>query len=172
MKKHLLISLTMMAGLMAANFAGAATAPVRNQSFEKVIYLATPSGDGSGRSYDSAKSMETDADLMQIQAGMIIENIFVIVDEAVLGVTSLSVGDDDSATGFLPVAATDTFLATAQMLGYASTAKGSYLKDSSSNPAAKYYSVSTKEVKLDAAGTLGATGKARVIIRGHYESYP
>lgn len=170
MRSNLVISSFLFLAMSAA--AVAAPGPVKNLPFEKVIYLATPAGDGSGRSYGNAKALSTDADLMTIQPGMVIENIFVIVDEAVLGTTSIAVGDDDSGTGFLPVAATDTYLATPQILGYPSTVKGTYLKDGSSNPAAKYYSASGKEVKLDATGALGATGKVRVIIRGYQGAYP
>lgn len=146
--------------------------PVRNVPFTKVIYLATPSGSGSGTSYDNAKALGVDADLMAIQPGMVIEQAYVIVDEAVDGVTAIQLGDDDSAAGFLPTASTSTYLATPQMLGWSSTAKGSYLKDGSSNPAAKYYSAAGKEVKLDATGTLGVTGKVRVVIQGYNHSYP
>lgn len=161
--------------LLAVAFALSAVAeakPVRNAEFVKTIYLATPSGSASGTSYGNAKALGTDADLMTIQPGMEVQNVYVIVDEAVLGVTSVAVGDDDSGTGFLPVAATDTYLATPQILGYPSTVKGTYLKDGSNNPASKYYSASGKEVKADFAGTLGATGKMRVIIKGMYHAHP
>lgn len=159
--------------LFALVMAGIAEAkPVRNVPFTKVIYLATPSGSGSGTSYGNAKALDVDADLMTIQPGMVIENVYVIVDEAVNGVSAIQVGDDDAADGFLPSAATNTYLATPQMLGWSSTVKGSYLKDASSNPAAKYYSASSKEVKLDATGTLGPTGKVRVVVQGYNHAYP
>lgn len=145
---------------------------VRNVPFTKVIYLATPSGDQSGNSYGSAKSAWVDADLMAIEPGMVIENVYVIVDEAVAGMTALQIGDDDSASGFFPTASTDTFLATPQILAWNSTAKGSYLKDSSNNPQAKYYSAAGKEIKLDATGTLTTGGKLRVVIEGFVHAYP
>jgi len=146
--------------------------PVRNAPFTQVIYLATPSGSASGTSYGNAKALGVDADLMDIQPGMVIENVYVIVDEAVDGVTAIQLGDNDAADGFLPNAATNTYLATPQMLGYPSSVKGSYLKDGSSNPAAKYYSVTGKKLKLDATGTLGVTGKVRVVVQGFNHSYP
>lgn len=159
---------------LAFTFAAVAEAkPVRNVPFTKVIYLATPSGNATGvGGYANAKALGVDADLMTIQPGMVIEQAYVIVDEAVDGVTAIQLGDDDSASGFLPTASTSTYLATPQMLGWPSTVKGSYLKDASSNPAAKYYSAAGKEVKLDATGTLGVTGKVRVIIQGFNHSYP
>ena len=154
-------------------FSGLAEAkPVRNVPFTKVIYLSTPSGSASGTSSDNANAMDVDADLMTIQPGMVIENAYVIVDSAVSGVTAVELGDDDSASGFLPTASTSTYLATPQMLGWNSTAKGTYLKDASSNPAAKYYSASGKEVKLNATGTLSGSGRVRVVIQGYNHAYP
>lgn len=156
--------------LFAFVMAGLAEAkPVRNEPFLKTVYLSTPSGSGSGVSYGSAKSMSDDADLMVIQPGMVIENVYVIVDEAVTGVSAIDIGDDDSANGFVPTASIS--LATPGVYAWNSTAKGSYLKDASSNPAAKYYSASGKEVKLDATGTWTA-GKVRVVIQGFNHAYP
>lgn len=171
-KTILLVAMLGLAAQFVPEIEAEAANPVRGQSFEKIIHLATPQGDGSGRSYSNAKAMGTDADLLTLAPGMIVENIFVVVDEEVAGVTSLAIGDDDSSTGFLPVAATNTYLATKQVLGYNSTAKGTYLKDASDNAQAKLYAASGKEVKLDATGTLGVTGKVRVHIRGHYGVLP
>lgn len=165
---------TLIALVLALGFTADALAVslVRNAPFERVIYLSTPSGSADGSSYSNAKALGTDADLFEIPAGAVIENVFVIVDSAVSGTTSIAIGDDDSSTGFLPVAITDTLLATPAILGYPSTNKGSYLKDASSNAAAKYYADSGKEVKLDATGSLTNSGKVRVVIKGYMGTYP
>lgn len=164
--------LILFALMTVSTLTSAAPGPVKNMPFTKVIYLATPAGDHSGRDYSNAKQLDADADLWDIPAGAVIENVYVIVDQAVLGTSTAILGDDDSTNGFIVTGSLDTYLATPQMLAYASTAKGTYLKDSSSNPQAKYYSASGKEVKWDATGTLGATGKLRVVIQGYRHAYP
>jgi hypothetical protein len=163
--------LAIIAALVATQNATAAVP--KNKPFVKEFYLSTPSGARNGEGgYDNAKDLGTDADLMAIEDGMVIENVYVIVDSAVAGVTAIQLGDDDSAAGFVPTVATSTFLATPQILGYNSTAKGTYLKDTSSNAQAKYYSAAGKELKLDATGTLTGNGKVRVIVEGYRGAYP
>lgn len=167
------LSLLLLLAIPLAFSPAAQAKPVRNVPFTKVIYLATPSGNATGvGGYENAKAMGVDADVMTIQPGMVIEQMYFIVDQAVNGVSSIAVGDDDSATGFLPTAATNTYLATPQILGWPGSAKGSYLKDgSNAAAAAKYYSAAGKEVKIDATGTLNS-GKVRLVIQGFNHSYP
>lgn len=143
--------------------------PVRHEPFTKVIYLATPSGSGSGTSYANAKSM-VDADLMTIQPGMVIEHVYAVVDEAVLGTSALNVGDDDDADGY--IASADVTLATPGMYAYNPDTRGAYGVDAGGGNAGKYYGAAGKEIKLDVTGALGATGKVRVIIQGYNHSYP
>ncbi len=165
--------LSILLALLFVTILPAQAKPVRNVPFTKIVYLATPAGNATGvGGYANAKAMGVDADLMAIQPGMVVENAYLIVDEAVVGVSSLALGDDDSATGFLPVATTDTLMATPGIYGWPGSKKGAYLKDGSNAAgAAKYYSAAGKEVKLDATGTLNS-GKVRVVIQGYNHSYP
>lgn len=162
------MTISILALALFAQSAMAATGPVKNVPFTKMIYLASPAGDQSGRDYSNAKSINASVDLMAISAGMQIENVYVVVDYPVAGVTAGTVGDDDAATGFLPSTALSTYLATKQTLGWNSTAKGSYLKDSSTNPQAKLYTAAGKEVKWVPTGAqpTGDLGKIRVIVTG------
>lgn len=148
--------------------AHAAVGQVRNEEFCRTVYLATPSGDRSGRSYGNAKQLDADADLWAIDAGTQIKSVNAIVDEAVLGVTTAKIGDDDDDDAYLRELDVTSYLATPGMLlGKGLQAPGGFLSESSSVPAfQRYYRATGKEVKWDATGTLGATGKMRVVICG------
>lgn len=143
------------------------------EKFQKVVhYEHGGKGDGSGRSADNAKTI-VDGDVMAIEAGMVIENVYVLIDTAVTGSTALDLGDDDDADGFVPTASIT--LGTAGMYGWDAKAAGAYLRVQTAGatdaadiyvvPQAKYYAASGKEVKLDVTGSSTA-GKFRVVVEG------
>lgn len=140
------------------------------EPFYKVVYIdaaknATQSAANSGRDYASAKGF-FDGDLFSIPANVIVQDVHVIVDESVSGITAFNLGDDDAASGFV-ASSSPTF--TADNLYFDEVDyKGSYLKGGATSAVSvngKYYSATGKEVKLDVTGT-ASTGKMRVIIKG------
>lgn len=152
-----------------AAVAEAAPAPVKNAPFSKIVYFATSSGtsggtgDLSGRSYGSAKAL-TDGDLLNIPAGMVVDKVYYVVDEAITGTSAVTVGDDDDADGFATSSAT---LGTPGIYGNSSALAGAYLQEGANKlPKSKYYSAAGKEVKVDFTGAATA-GKLRVIIQGY-----
>lgn len=172
MKSFLGLFLT--AALIAASAtvhvpAAQAAGLVRNQPFVKTIYLATPSGDESGRSYGNAKQLDASADLWAIDAGTQITSVQMIVDEAVIGTSTGKIGDDDDDDAFVRAVDITSYLATPGMLlGLGAQVAGGFLQGSTGAGSSmqRYYRTSGKEVKWVPTGTLGETGKVRVVIRG------
>lgn len=145
--------------------------PVTKAPFEKVIYLsaavnATQSAANSGVDYKNPKGF-FDGDLLAIPAGTVIEDMYLIVDTTVVGLSAFKIGDDDSSTGFI----TDSAL-SAGLSNWALGEKGSYFRSTAGDLAgatvrsAKYYSAAGKEIKLDVTGT-ASSGKVRVFVRGY-----
>lgn len=137
---------------------------IGNTPWEKVVYVSaasTATSSASGASYASAKNW-ADQDLFAIPANVVVEQVYAVVDEAISGLTAVSIGDDDAATGFVTSASSP--LASLGVNWYEQTDKGSYLKIGA-NARAKFYSATGKEVKLDVTGTASA-GKARFYFRG------
>jgi hypothetical protein len=146
------------------------------ERFRKVFYLAHGgSGDNSGIDENNALPL-TDADLMSIPAGTIIDKVYMFVDTAITGTTNFDVGDDDDADGFIDGSASVT-LGTAGMYGWDAKNAGAYLRIETAGatdaadiyvvPNGKYYSATGKEVKLDVTGASTA-GAARVVVEGYY----
>lgn len=142
------------------------------ERFEKTIYLSadvltsTKSGDNSGRDYASAKGF-FDGNLAEIPANVIIDNVYVVVDTAVVGITAFNLGDADSSNGF--IASASGTLASAGLNYFNVDYKGSYLKGGiivTTGLLGKYYSATGKYLALDVTGTASA-GKARVIMSGY-----
>lgn len=155
--------LTVFAALVFAPAAHATA--IGNKAFEKVVYVSaasTASSSASGASYASAKNWQ-DQDLFAIPANVVIEQVYAVVDEALAGATAVSIGDDDSATGFVTSASSP--LASTGVNWFEQTDKGAYLKIGS-NARAKFYSATGKEVKLDVTGTASA-GKVRFYFKGY-----
>lgn len=146
----------------------------KGESFEKVFYLSGASGKGahSGLGAANAKPIAS-TDLMSIEAGMVITKVFVIVDTALTGTTSLKVGDDDLADGF--VRNQDLSLSTVGLQCWNAKATGAYLRVQTAGatdaadiyvvPNAKYYSAAGKEVKVETVGT-NTAGALRVVVQG------
>ena len=150
-----------------------------SERFTKVFYLeAGGKGSESGLSAANAKDF-VDADLMSIPAGMVIENVYVIVDTAITGTTNLDVGDDDDADGWVDGSLSIT-LGTPGLYGWNAKTGGAYKRVETAGatdaadvyvvPAAKFYSASGKEIKLDVTGT-NTAGKARVVVEGYRLAY-
>lgn len=148
-------------------------APIYKVPFEKVIHLsatpnATQSAANSGVDYTNPKGF-IDGDLWAIPAGTIIEQMFIVVDTAVDGITLFELGDDDDANDFIASSSTpfNSYAATTGLMYWDLMYKGSYLKSLSSagGPIGKYYPAAGKELKLNVTGTATA-GKVRVIVRG------
>lgn len=125
------------------------------EKFEKVVYFAH-GATGTGASAADPKPI-VDSDVMAIEAGMVIQDVLLVVTTAVTGSTQLDVGDDDDQNGFLAAA---TLTANA-----CSSGAGAYL-DSSGADLAKYYAAAGKEVKLDVTGSSTA-GAFAVIVAGY-----
>lgn len=144
----------------------AKSAPVLMADYEKVVYVSayitsTQSALNTGRDYANAKGF-FDGTLYQAPAGCVLSQMYVIVDEAVSGLTLFSVGDAGSSTGFISSASSP--LASTGLMYFNAVSKGAYLKYDSTNAAAKYYSSATN-ILLDVTGTATA-GKIRIVMRG------
>jgi len=123
-----------------------------NEEFLKLKYYAA-GATGSGASASDAAN-PVDGDIMAILAGVVVENVDVIVTTSITGATQLDVGDDDDQNGFVAAA---TLTAGQPVVG-----AGAYL----ASGAKKYYSAAGKEVKLDMTGTASA-GAFIVKIKGY-----
>ena len=142
--------------------------------FQNVVYFAH-GGAGNGASASNPKPL-VDADVMDLEAGMVVERVYVIVDTPLAGTSALQVGDDDDADGFVPNAALT--LGSAGLYGYSAAAAGVYLVQTASGgtdnynaPAAKYYAAAGKEVKLDVTGASSA-GALRLVVEGYKVGAP
>lgn len=165
-------NLFMVLALVAAN--AQADYGFKKEPFSKVIYLgavtATQSALNSGEDANAPLGL-VDGDLWVIPAGAVVENVYMIVDTPIVGLTSLVVGDDDSSNGFITNSI--SLNAGAGIQYYEIGWKGSYLRASAIGDLqsvvqrkAKYYSASGKEIKLDVTGTASA-GAARLVIEGY-----
>ena len=123
-----------------------------NEEFLKLKYYAA-GATGSGASASDAAN-PVDGDIMAILAGVVVENVDVIVTTSITGATQLDVGDDDDQNGFVAAA---TLTAGQPVVG-----AGAYL----ATGAKKFYSAAGKEVKLDMTGTASA-GAFIVKIKGY-----
>jgi hypothetical protein len=123
-----------------------------NEEFLKLKYYAA-GATGSGASASDAAN-PVDGDIMAILAGVVVENVDVIVTTSITGATQLDVGDDDDQNGFVAAA---TLTAGQPVVG-----AGAYL----ASGAKKFYSAAGKEVKLDMTGTASA-GAFIVKIKGY-----
>lgn len=132
-------------------------------------------GAGTGKHVDSPLPI-ADGDIMSIPAGMVITNVYTIVDTAVTGTTDYDVGDDDDPNGFIDGSLSLT-IGTPGMYSWDAKNAGAYLRIQTAGatdaadiyvvPNAKYYSATGKEVKIDVTGTSTA-GAFRVIVEGYY----
>lgn len=173
MKLKSLVFLTVIAALSSAPTAQAGIG-FGKESFEKIFYFSGAAGLGSanGSSADNAAAI-TDGDIMAIEAGMVIETVYVIIDTAVAGSTAIDIGDDDDADGFVKNASLT--LGTPGMYGWDAKAAGAYLRVQTAGasdatdiyvvPQAKHYSAAGKEIKLDNT-TTNTGGAFRVIVKG------
>lgn len=148
---------------------------ISNSKFIKEIFLSSSGvSTNSGASADSPLPFSS-ADLMPIEAGMLIEKCYLVIGTAIAGTTNLDVGDDDDADGFIDGSLSVT-LGTAGMYGYDAKLAGAYLRLQTAGatdaadiyvvPQAKYYAAAGKELKLACSGTNSA-GVARVIVEGY-----
>ena len=142
------------------------------EKFRKVIHLKH-GGVGAGKSYDDALPIAS-GDLMTIEAGMVIEKVYAVVDVAVTGSTDIDVGDDDDSDGFIDGSLSLT-LGTPGMYSWNAKVAGAYMRVQTAGatdaldiyvvPNAKYYSAAGKEVKAAVTGASTA-GQVRVIVEG------
>lgn len=147
------------------------------QKFQKVIHLVStnlspsPSANNDGRDYTSAKPM-SDGDLLNIPANVILTNVWVVVDQAGSSLTAFNIGDDDDSDGFIASSSPNNAVSGLEVTGlkYWDIAyKGVYLKDSTvvaNHTAAKLYTATGKELKLDVTGT-STNYKMRVFVEGY-----
>lgn len=148
----------------------ATAAPIGKTPFEKVIYISsainsTNSAANSGVDYSNAKGF-WDGDIWSIPEKTVIEDMYVIVDTVVVGVTLFELGDDDDANDF--IASATSPLGTAGVMYDTMTSRGNYLKLGSENfRKYKYYSASGKELKLNVTGEASA-GRIRVVVKGYH----
>lgn len=146
----------------------------KKEKFLQVWYFEhAGKGAANGSSPDNAAAL-VDATMFAIPAGLTIERVYLIIDTAITGTTNFDVGDDDDADGFLDGSLSVT-LGTAGMYGYNAKTAGAYLRVETAGatdaadiyvvPTAKYYSVGTKNVKLDIT-TASTAGKGKVVVEG------
>lgn len=147
----------------------------KGESFEKVFHFSGPLGKGSKSGLNAANAKPiADTDLMAIEAGTVITKVFAIIDTAITGTTALTVGDDDGAASF--VADLVAGFATPGLYGWDAKSAGAYLRVETAGatdasdiyvvPAAKYYPVAGKEIKLDNT-TTNTAGALRVVVQGY-----
>ena len=174
MKWFLSLTLALWAFLpQAAN----ATA-IGDQEFTKVIYLEsanlspTPSASNSGRDYESAKPL-TDGNLFAVPKNVVISNVYLVVDEAITGLTAFNVGDTDAGSGYIasssPGNTGEGGLGATGLKYWDLAYKGTYLLNSvlvANHQAAKFYSATGKFITLDTTGT-STGGRARLFIKGY-----
>lgn len=152
----------------------------KNQKFLQVFfYEHGGKGQGTGLDADNAHSLAADHDVMSIEAGMVIEKVYMILDTAVTGTTNFDVGDDDDADGFLDSSLSVT-LATPAMYGWDAKFAGAYLRIQTAGatdaadiyvvPNAKYYIAAGKEIKVDLT-TASTAGKLRIAVEGTKHVY-
>lgn len=124
--------------------------------FVKEFHIAF-GGTGDGSSASNPAAIE-DQDIMAIPAGMVIEAVDLLITTGITGTTDIDIGDDDQSDDYLDGSGdVSDFTAASYNVG-----AGTYI----ASGAKKYYSVSTKEVKMDATGAATA-GVAVVIIKGY-----
>lgn len=148
----------------------------RNEKFKKVIYLEF-GGAGDGSSEQAPLPFVT-GDLWAIPAGTLVEKCYIIIDEEITGTTALTVGDDDSANGYILDQASN--LGTPGLYSWDAKTCGAYLRIQTAGatdagdiyvvPTAKYYAASGKELKL-VNTTANTAGKARVVVEGTLHKY-
>lgn len=174
MKMVMMFALTLVLSVLTFGKAEAQNGAA-GERFQKVIYVASGgSASCKGLSYACAKPF-ADGDLWAIPAGTMIDRVYVIIDTAITGTTALTIGDDDSATGFVLNASLT--LGTPGLYSYDAKGAGAYLRIQTAGvtdpadvyvvPTAKYYSAAGKEVKLDIT-TANTAGRMRVVIEGAY----
>ncbi len=169
MKNLKMIGLLTIALLFSSIGAQAAGPAFTGECWSKSFYFYGSAGKGSlsGKSAGNAKPI-ADTDVMSIEAGTLIKNVYVIVDTAVTGMTAMQVGDDDSAGGFI---ATASFNFTGVGLhNYSANLHGAYLKQTAVSdiyvvPDAKFYQAEGKEIKLDTT-TAATAGAFRIVVEG------
>jgi hypothetical protein len=126
----------------------------KKEAFQKVVYFSHD-GSGAGGSPDDALAI-VDGSVMDIDAGMVIEEVLLVVTEAVTGATQLDLGDGTDPDGFV-AAATLTLDAVTR-------SNGAYL-DNSGAGLAKYYAAADT-LDLDVTGSSTA-GKFAVVVSGY-----
>lgn len=146
------------------------------QRFVKTFYFAYL-GAGDGSSAQAPLSMAADnATVMDIPAGTLIDKVYCIIDTAVTGTTNFDIGDDDDADGYLDSSLSVT-LGTPGLYGWDAKLAGAYLRVQTAGatdagdiyvvPAAKFYSATGKEIKMDLT-TAATAGALRVVVEGVY----
>lgn len=174
MKQFLTILMAVFALTMLA--APKAEAQFKNEKFVKQVHFAVTAcaASNKGGSYAAPKCFG-DVDVWAIPAGTVIEKVYVIVDTAVTGMTAVTIGDDDAATGFVLNASIT--LGTPGMYSWDVKGSGAYLRISTPGatdpadpyvvPNAKYYAAAGKEVKMDATNAATGASRMRVVIEGY-----
>lgn len=170
MRNYLTSTLIAVALLMTSMASHAS--PLGKQPFQQTVYVSayvtsTASALHSGNDYNSAIGFYDQAVLWKIPAGVVVEQMYVIVDEAAVGVSALTIGDGSSATGYIT---SNAGIGSLGLQYYGAGLKGTYLQKQSGNIAsalagAKYYSASDSML-MSITGTATA-GKMRVIIKGY-----
>lgn len=172
-KKYVLALFALIAVALTPSLASAQG--FQGEAFRKVFYFEHGGkGAQSGLDAGNAKAI-ADGDIMAIDAGMVISKVYVVVDTAITGTTNLDVGDDDDADGYVDGSLSVT-LGSAGMYGWDAKLAGAYQRVQTAGatdaadiyvvPAAKYYSASGKELKLDVT-TASTAGKFRVVVEGY-----
>lgn len=169
-----LLSIIALVALTISPLTSTAGVGFKGEKFQKVFYFEHGGkGSLSGLSANNAAAI-ADKDLMSIEAGMIIQNAFIIVDTAVTGATVLELGDDDDADGY--VVSANITIATPGIYGNNAKVAGAYLRVQTAGatdaadiyvvPSSKYYSAAGKTLKFNET-TASTAGKFRLVVEGY-----
>lgn len=175
---HTLMSVLIVAMTLISFGAFAGSGGGVGEPFVKQIYVKYGgSSSAKGLSYDSAKSCALDADLWDIPAGTLITKVYVKIDTAITGTTTLDFGDDDDPNGFFDggVSGAEGASLIAGLYGWSANIAGAYMRVETAGvsdaadvyvvPNAKYYAAAGKELKMDLT-TACSAGRFRVIVEG------
>ncbi len=171
MKKYIVsLILAVMGVSMSAQAAGPGFV---GECWQKQFYFYGPLGKGalSGKSAANAKPI-SDTNVMAIEAGSVIEKVYVVIDTALVGTSLMTLGDTDSANGFM--LSTAPTLSSAGLYNWDVSRAGAYLRSQSLAsggsdiyvvPSGKFYSAAGKYITLDVT-TTNVSGAFRVVVEG------
>lgn len=128
-----------------------------NEEYLEVLYFKHAGlGSMSGQSQDNAAVIATNAAIFQVPAGVVVEDVDVIVQTAITGSTDIDLGDAGDADGLVD-GSVDLTLGTPAAYDGA----GVYI----ASGGAKYYAAATNLALLVTGAS--TTGQFQIVIKGY-----